>query len=184
MPNDTHGHYKSEIWSQKCQESGNREPASQHTFQQRNLNNKNQTTKTCQTSKPSNQSEPKVLKQCVTQGLERGSCKYQKGGMGTNIQKPTSQQTLQQRVLAKQKPDSKTQQASKPIRILPSHHIQKPTSQQTLQQRVLAKQKPDSKTQQASKPIIIVPGHQASNHEACDCQGGRRQGRSLKIIRN
>ena len=143
MPNDTHGHYKSEIWSQKCQESGNQEPASQHTFQQRNLNNKNQTTKTCQTSKPSNQSEPKVVKQCETQGLERGSCKYQKGGMGTNIQKPTSQQTLQH--------------------------------------RVLAKQKPDSKTQQASKPIITLPSHQASNYEACECQRGRRQGRSLEI---
>ena len=34
MPNDTHGHHKPEIWSQKCQESGNQEPASQHTFQQ------------------------------------------------------------------------------------------------------------------------------------------------------
>ena len=33
MPNDTHGHHKPEIWSQKCQESGNQEPASQHTFQ-------------------------------------------------------------------------------------------------------------------------------------------------------
>ena len=37
MPNDTHGHHKPEIWSQKCQESGNQDPASQHTFQQRSL---------------------------------------------------------------------------------------------------------------------------------------------------
>ena len=121
MPNDTHGHHKHEIWSQKCRESGNQEPASQYTFQQRNLKNKNQTTKTYQTSKPSNRSEPKVLQQCVTQGLYRGSCKYQKSGMENNIQKPTSQQTLQQRVLAKQKPNCKTQQASKPIIMLPSH---------------------------------------------------------------
>ena len=60
-------------------------------------------------------------------------------------------------------------------------NVQKRTRQQTLQQRVLAKQKPDSKTQQASKPIRILPSRQASNHEACDCQRGRRQGRSLKI---
>ena len=60
-------------------------------------------------------------------------------------------------------------------------NIQKRTSQQTLQPRVLAKQNPDSKTQQASKPIRILPSRQASNHEACDCQRGRRQGRSLKI---
>ena len=39
---------------------------------------------------------------------------------GNYIQKPMSQQTLQQTVLAKQKTDSKTQQASEPIRILPS----------------------------------------------------------------
>ena len=69
MPNDTHGHHKPEIWSQKCRESGNQEPASQHTFQQRNSKNEKQTTKTYQTSKPSNRSEPKVLKQ---------SCKYKK----------------------------------------------------------------------------------------------------------
>jgi hypothetical protein len=37
MPNDTQGHHKPEIWLQKCQESGIQEPASQHTFQQRNL---------------------------------------------------------------------------------------------------------------------------------------------------
>ena len=139
--------------------------------------------KTYQTSRPSNRSKPKVLKQCATRGLQRGSCKYQKSGMATNTQKPTSQQTLQQRVLAKQKPDSKTQQDNKPIRILPRHNIQKPTSQQTLQQRVLAKRKPDSKTQQASKPIIILPSHQADNHEACDCQRGWQQGRSLKLNR-
>ena len=101
MPNDTHGHHKPEIWSQKYQE----------------------------------------------------------------IPQPEASE-----------PDSKSQQASKPIRILPSHDIQKPTSQQTLQQRVLAKQKTDSKTQQASKPIRILASHQASNHEACDCQRGRRQG--------
>ena len=40
--------------------------------------------------------------------------------METNIQKPMGQQTLQQTVLAKQKTDSKTQQASEPIRMLPS----------------------------------------------------------------
>ena len=60
-------------------------------------------------------------------------------------------------------------------------NIQKPMSQQTLQQTVLAKQKTDSKTQQASEPIRTLPSRQASNHEACDCQRGRRQGRSLKI---
>ena len=54
-------------------------------------------------------------------------------------------------------------------------------SQQTLQQTALAKPKTDSKTQQASEPIRILPSRQASNHEACDCQRGRRQGRSLKI---
>ena len=54
-------------------------------------------------------------------------------------------------------------------------------SQQTLQQTVLAKRKPDSKTQHASEPIRILPSRQASNHEACDCQRGRGQGRSLKI---
>ena len=37
MPNDTHGHHKPENWLQKCQESSIQEPASQHTFQQRNL---------------------------------------------------------------------------------------------------------------------------------------------------
>ena len=35
----------------------------------------------------------------------------------------------------------------------------------------------------ASKPIRILPSHEASNHEACDCQRERRQGRSLKIYR-
>ena len=35
--------------------------------------------------------------------------------METNVQKRTRQQTLQQRVLAKQKPDSKTQQADQNI---------------------------------------------------------------------
>ena len=82
--------------------------------------------------------------------------------MENNIQKPTSQQTLQQRVLAKQKPDSKSQQASKPIRILPSHDIQKPTSQQTLQQRVLAKQTPEQNptSQQADHNIAKAPGRQ------------------------
>ena len=33
-----------------------------------------------------------------------------------------------------------------------------------------------------SKPIRILPNHQASNQEACNCQRGRRQGRSLKIF--
>jgi hypothetical protein len=82
--------------------------------------------------------------------------------METNIQKPKSQQTLQQRGLAKQKPDSKTQQASKPIRILPSHDIQKATSQQTLQQRVLAKQTPEQNptSQHADHNIAKAPGQQ------------------------
>ena len=63
-------------------------------------------------------------------------------------------------------------------------NIQKPMSQQTLQQteQVLAKQETDSKTQQPSEPIIMLPSRQASNHKACDCQRGRRQGRSLKIF--
>ena len=43
MPNDTQGHHKPEIWLQKCQESGIQEPASQHTFQQRNLIKQKQT---------------------------------------------------------------------------------------------------------------------------------------------
>ena len=58
---------------------------------------------------------------------------------------------------------------------------QKPISQQTLQRTVLVERKTDSKTQQANEPIRILPRRQASNHEACDCQRGRRQGRSLKI---
>ena len=69
MPNDTHRHHKPKNWLQNCQKSSIQEPASQHTFQQRNSKNKRQTTKTYQASKPSNRSESKVLTQCVTQGM-------------------------------------------------------------------------------------------------------------------
>ena len=37
MPNDTHRHHKPKNWLQNCQKSSIQEPASQHTFQQRNV---------------------------------------------------------------------------------------------------------------------------------------------------
>jgi len=48
--------------------------------------------------------------------------------METNIQKPMSQQTLQQSVLAKQKPDSKIQQASKPASRSEYYQATRPTT--------------------------------------------------------
>ena len=56
--------------------------------------------------------------------------------MGTNIQKPTSQQTLQQRELAKQKPNSKIQQTSKPTSQQADQNIDKPPGQQPTSQRL------------------------------------------------
>ena len=62
MPNDTHGHHKPENRLQKWQESGIQDPASQHTFQQRNLIKQ----------KPNNENLPNqsAIKAIRTQSLE------------------------------------------------------------------------------------------------------------------
>ena len=60
MPNDTHGHHKPENWLQNCQESSIQEPASQHTFQQRNLIK--QKNKQRQPTKPENHQTDQNLK--------------------------------------------------------------------------------------------------------------------------
>ena len=56
---------KLKIGLQKCQESGIQELASQHIFQQRNAITQKPNNETDQTSKASNRSEPKGLKQHV-----------------------------------------------------------------------------------------------------------------------
>ena len=60
--------------------------------------------------------------------------------------------------------------------------ILKPASHHTFQKRELAKQKPNNKKQWTSKPIRTLLSHQASNQEARNCQRGRWQCRSLKIL--
>ena len=67
---------------------------------------------------------------------QRDSCKRKQNGMGTNIQKPTSPQTFQQRELAKQKPKSKIQQASKPTSQQADQNIDKPPGQQPTSPRL------------------------------------------------
>ena len=72
--------------------------------------NENHKTTTHQTNKSSNRSEPKVLKQCeIVKGCSEAAAYAKKNQEVTSIHKPTNQQTLKQRELAKQIPNSRTQ---------------------------------------------------------------------------
>ena len=80
--------------------------------------------------------------------------------METNIQKPTSQQTLQQRVLAKRKPDTKTQQADQNI-AKPRHpETNEPANTPTESTSETNTRQRNPTSQQADHNIAKAPGQQ------------------------
>ena len=89
---------------------------------------KTQTTKTHHISKPSNRSEPKVLKHCaIVKGCSEAAANAKKGGVGANLQKPTRQRTLQRRELQN---ENQTAKPNKPARQQADQKITKPPGQQ------------------------------------------------------